>query len=45
MGGFEVRRSVNIAADPFFGRLVSMDKLVGKDFERGLERLKAAAEA
>ena len=28
-----------------FGRIVSMDKLVGKDFERGLARLKAAAEA
>lgn len=27
------------------GRLVPMDRLVGKDFERGLARLKAAAEA
>ena len=27
------------------GRVVSMDRLVGKDFERGLARLKAAAEA
>lgn len=26
------------------GRFVSMDRLVGKDFERGLARLKAAAE-
>jgi hypothetical protein len=28
-----------------FGRVVSMDRLVGKDFEKGLARLKAAAEA
>ncbi len=28
-----------------FGKLVSMDKLVGGDFEKGLSRLKAAAEA
>lgn len=28
-----------------FGRFVSMDKLVGKDFERGLTRLKELAEA
>ncbi len=28
-----------------FGRLVSMDRLVGQDFERGLARLKAVAEA
>jgi hypothetical protein len=28
----------------FFGKLVSMDKLVGKDFEKGLARLKANAE-
>jgi hypothetical protein len=27
------------------GRVVSMDKLVGKDFEKGLTRLKAVAEA
>ncbi len=27
------------------GRVVSMDRLVGKDFEKGLARLKAAAEA
>ena len=27
-----------------FGRLVPMDKLVGKDFEKGLARLKAVAE-
>jgi hypothetical protein len=27
------------------GRFVSMDKLIGKDFEKGLARLKAAAEA
>ena len=26
-------------------KVVSMDKLVGKDFEKGLARLKAAAEA
>ena len=28
-----------------FSKVVSMDKLVGKDFEKGLARLKAAAEA
>jgi hypothetical protein len=28
-----------------FGKFVSMDKLVGKDFEKGLARLKTAAEA
>lgn len=28
-----------------FARVFSMDKLVGKDFEKGLERMKAAAEA
>ena len=28
-----------------FGKLVPMDKLVGKDFEKGLARLKAVAEA
>lgn len=28
-----------------FGRLVPMDRLVGKDFEKGLAQLKAAAEA
>jgi hypothetical protein len=28
-----------------FGKLVSMDRLVGKDFERGLSQLKATAEA
>lgn len=28
-----------------FGKIVPMDKLVGKDFEKGLARLKAAAEA
>ena len=27
------------------GKLFRMDKLVGKDFEKGLARLKAAAEA
>ncbi len=27
------------------GKVVSMDRLVGKDFEKGLARLKAAAEA
>ena len=27
------------------GRVVSMDKLIGKDFEKGLTRLKAVAEA
>jgi len=28
-----------------FGKIFSMDKLVGKDFEKGLAQLKAAAEA
>ena len=28
-----------------FSKVVSMDKLIGKDFEKGLTRLKAAAEA
>jgi polyketide cyclase/dehydrase/lipid transport protein len=28
-----------------FGRIVSMDRLVGKDFEKGLARMKAAAES
>lgn len=28
-----------------FARIVNMDKLLGKDFDRGLSRLKAAAEA
>jgi Polyketide cyclase / dehydrase and lipid transport len=28
-----------------FGRFVSMDRLVGKDFEKGLARMKAAAES
>lgn len=28
-----------------FGKVVPMDKLIGKDFERGLAQLKAAAEA
>ena len=28
-----------------FGKVVNMDKLVGKDFEKGLARLKANAEA
>ena len=27
------------------GKVVSMDKLIGKDFEKGLTRLKAVAEA
>ena len=27
-----------------FGRIVSMDRMVGKDFEKGLARMKAAAE-
>ena len=27
------------------GKVMSMDKLVGKDFEKGLARLKATAEA
>ena len=30
---------------PLFGKVISMDRLVGKDFEKGLARLKAAAEA
>ena len=28
-----------------FSKVVSMDKLIGKDFEKGLTRLKAVAEA
>ncbi|MET0884017.1 MAG: SRPBCC family protein [Acidimicrobiales bacterium] len=28
-----------------FGKVVSMDRLIGKDFEKGLTRLKAVAEA
>ena len=28
-----------------FSKVMSMDRLVGKDFEKGLARLKAAAEA
>ncbi|MGW5072808.1 hypothetical protein [Rhodococcus sp. NPDC004095] len=28
-----------------FGFVMSMDKMVGKDFERGLAKLKAVAEA
>ena len=28
-----------------FGKVMPMDKLVGKDFEKGLAQLKAAAEA
>ncbi len=28
-----------------FGRLFNLDKLLGKDFEKGLARLKAVAEA
>ena len=28
-----------------FGKVMSMDKLVGKDFEKGLLRLKAVAES
>jgi Polyketide cyclase / dehydrase and lipid transport len=28
-----------------FGKFVSMDRMVGKDFEKGLERMKAAAES
>ena len=28
-----------------FGRFVSMDRMIGKDFEKGLARLKAAAES
>jgi hypothetical protein len=27
------------------GRILPMDKLIGKDFEKGLARLKAVAEA
>ena len=27
-----------------FGKVFSMDKLVGKDFEKGLSRLKAVSE-
>jgi uncharacterized protein YndB with AHSA1/START domain len=36
-------RTTGIAA--LFGKVMSMDKLVGKDFEKGLARLKATAEA
>jgi hypothetical protein len=36
-------RTTGFAA--LFSRVVSMDRLVGKDFERGLARLKAAAES
>ena len=35
-------RTTGMAA--LFGRIVSMDRLVGKDFEKGLARMKAAAE-
>jgi carbon monoxide dehydrogenase subunit G len=28
-----------------FSKVISMDKLIGKDFEKGLARLKAVAEA
>ena len=28
-----------------FGKVVSMDRLVGKDFEKGLTRMKVAAES
>ena len=28
-----------------FSKVMSMDKLIGKDFEKGLARLKTAAEA
>ena len=57
MGAFEVSRSETIQADParvhalvddfHLGdeRRLKMDKLVGRDFEKGLTRLKAAAEA
>ncbi|HYH35318.1 MAG TPA: SRPBCC family protein [Nocardioides sp.] len=34
----------NRGAAAVFAKLVSMDKLLGKDFERGLARLKASAE-
>lgn len=47
-GGTEVTwemsgRQRGLAA--LFGRIVSMDRLVGKDFERGLAQLKSVAEA
>jgi hypothetical protein len=35
-------RTTGFAA--LFGKVVSMDRLVGKDFEKGLARMKAAAE-
>ena len=38
-----VGRTTGIAA--LFGKLMSMDRLVGKDFEKGLARLKSTAEA
>ena len=42
-----VVRTTSVAADParVVGRFVNMDKLVGKDFEKGLARLKATAES
>ena len=36
-------RTSGVAA--LFGKVMSMDRLVGKDFEKGLARLKSAAEA
>jgi uncharacterized protein YndB with AHSA1/START domain len=36
-------RTTGFAA--LFGKIVSMDRLVGKDFEKGLTRMKAAAES
>lgn len=47
-GGTEVEWAMSgeqRGAAAIFGKLVSMDKLVGKDFEKGLARLKAVAEA
>ena len=45
--GFRAAVPVALAAAgiaALFSKLFSMDRMVGKDFEKGLERLKAAAE-
>ena len=36
---------VTALGSALFGKVVSMDRLVGKDFERGLAQLKSVAEA
>jgi hypothetical protein len=35
----------NKGAAAVFAKLFSMDRMIGKDFEKGLGRMKAAAEA